>query len=594
MFTKNPIKKLNHILKKEFSKSNIIINSINSNTKINFHTRSIDYFLQPEKFTFFDNTNFIKNILTNTNTEIIYQPESFGKTFNLEILRYFLSNNNKLDNILTIKKREEFFEDKKIFENKDLKENYFAKYPTIYLNFKELDERNFDDNIEKLKFLLNSQISQIFDSEEYKNLNNLEVKIFEDFFENHKNIDLNFMAILPKMLSNLLGKLSNKSPFILFNNFDYPLINSYGNTSHERYKEFLEVLIRNTFKNNQYIHKGILTGTNDIENNYLFSGVKNLKFSSFKLHEKKDEDNNNEDINKYFGIDLNNLNENIYKENLKAFMPKTSNSYGNKNISFFNFEKTFNFDLNKLTENNSNENEENLIKDLSKRFKNKTTSEDLNLQILFSKMVNNNSKDYLMGYKVLNLLNNKAEIFIENFLKNNTNNTKKIPTYSDKSYSFNLNENEISGFDLNNPLKEENLLNFLSSNNIIQISEDKKITIPHLSSALLIRESFKKLNFHKDDYNRNLAYLFYRYLYFNKTKTYLSEIKKIFESARKQTKNILEISKPGNLTFKSEKEMENYFVHIFTLELNLENSKENINIYQIEDDENLTKSYIMN
>jgi hypothetical protein len=618
MFTKNTLKKLNSILKKKFTKlnTNIITNSITQNTKINLPTRTIDYFLEPEKFTFFDNTNFIKNILSNTNTEIIYQPESYGKTFNLEILRYFLSNNNKLDNILSIKKREEFFEDKKIFENKDLKEKFFGKYPIVYINFKELNERNFNDNIEKLKFLLNTQISQIFESDDFKILNSLEVKIFEDFFENHKKIDLNFISILPKMLSNILGKLSNKSPFVLFNNFDYPLINSYGNTSHETYKIFLENLIRNTFKDNQYIYKGILTGVNDIEINHLFSSIKNLKLTSFKLNENNNNnnnnnpnnnninintnntyiDNNNEELNKYFGIDLNNYNENIFKENLKAFIPKNSYAYGNKNISFFNFEKTYNFDLNKITENylnntnnNNNDNEnqeeekENLINELLKNLKNKTTSEDLNLETLFSNMVNNSSKDYLMGYKILNLLNNKAENFIENFFKKNS--TKKLNAYYDKNFNFNLTKN--SGFDLDRPLKTENLLNFLCSNNIIQINEENNLTIPHLSSALLISETFKKLNFHNDDYNRNLAYLFYKYLYYNKTKTYLSEIKKIFDSSRKQSKNISLFSKPGNLIFKNEKDMENYFVHIFTLELNLENSMENINIYQIDDDENL-------
>lgn len=535
-----------------------------------FPDRSIDYFLSPNKYAYIDKTKFIEKVISNNNTEIYHQPDSFGKTFNLEILRYFLSDLNKIDNVIDKSKRKQFFEKTEIFNNKELVEKHFQKHPIIYLNFKELDERNFEDNIEKLKLLINTQIDQIFQYENAKNLTSFELKIFEEFISNMRNVSHQLLVNMPKELSRVLAKLSENNPFILINNYDYPLIHSYGRKCYEDFEPFLESFIKNTFKNNNYIYKGILTGVNELEHVSIFSSLNNLKLHSYK---------SNEDVktNAYFGVNVNE--DNIANgNNLKGYSNTipifTNNNITTNTVSYVDFYKC----LEKT--NLRSLDEESLIKS----FNIERISEYLNLDSLFGNMVNDSSKDYLSGYKLLNILNKKAEDFINDFYSNSNHN---VNADYDLNHNFNLANNIF--FSFKNPLQSFALLSYLLSNNIISYNHNaNSMEIPNIKSALLIKTTFAKQKFHLEDYDRKLAYNFYRYLYFNKVPEYFQEIKSIFEAIQKNAANkkISPFNKQVNLNFKSEKELENYFVHIMTLELNNENSKENLNIFAVEDYDN--------
>lgn len=555
--------KLLHKIRFQASKSF----SSNISQDIKFPNRTIDYFINPQSYLFIDKTKFFEKILSNNQNDLIYQPDSFGKTFNLEMFRYFVSDIDKVDNTIEKQKRKDFFEKTEIFKNKNLVDKHFAKHPVIYLNFKELDENNFEDNIEKLKFMLNSQIQQIFQYEKISSLNKFEIKLFEEFLNNFNHKNLHFISNVPKELAKTLSKLSQNHPFILLNDFDFPLVNSYGKASYDQFKSFIEIFIKNVFKTNNYIYKGVITGVNEIDHNLFFSQIKNLNSFSFK--NKADSD-----INKYFGVTsqeepLKKYSNNICKYNNFGI----TNDY--KNISFYNFSRFYNQEnLNIITE-------ENLISYLNID----NIAEYLNIKTLFAKMINDSCLDYLQGYKILNLLDKKAENFIHNF-KNNEKLNYKGHTFSD--VEFNFDSSQYKDIPLSSQICKNTLISYMLSNNLIQLDDQNNIQIPNILSAWLIKRTFSELKNHVDDYDRLLAYNFYKYLYFNNVKEYFTEIKNIFEKIRKSIANKKgnPFSKPVNLIFKSEKEMENYFIHIMTLELNLQDSKDNINIYQIEDDEN--------
>ena len=557
----------NHIFKsylrnslKSFSTSNI--NSNLSDNALSFPERTVDYFINPNKYNYLDKTKYFENILSNNKTEIFYQPDSFGKTFNLEMFRYFISDVKKVDDCIDIKKREEFFKNKQIFQNSEIVQNHFSKHPVIYLNFKELDENNFEDNMEKFKLILNTQIEQIFQYESKNNLDKFEMKICEEFLNNTKTSNLQFLTNLPKELSKILNKLSENNPFILINNYDFPLIHSYGKASHDQFKSFLEMLVRNTFRNNNYIYKGILTGVNELDHKFIFSNLNNLKIHSFK-------DNKDIEYKNFFGVSLEKEeNLKMYKDNISKYNEFPNEL--NKTLSFYNFSGTYN----KINLNTYHE--ENLVK----YFNIENISEYLNINNLFSNIVNENSLDYLDGYKILNLINNKAENFINKFYSNNTEFLNK--SFNDESLPFDIETNKFYSF--TNQIHKNSFLSHLLSNNIIQLDSNNNIKIPNLLSALIIKNTFSKLQYHKDDHNRKLAYIFYKYLYFNKINEYFSEIKSIYDSSRKTgIPKKADSNKQINLVFKTEKEFEEYFTHIMSLELNLMDSKENIFIYRVED-----------
>ncbi len=578
LFKKNYLRANNRF--KFFSTNNIT-------NELKFPNRSIDYFLNQNNYAYIDKTLFFEKVLNNTNTEIFYQPDSFGKSFNLDLFRFFISNLKRIDNIVDYNKRIQFFEKTEIYKNQTLIQNHFLKHPVIYLNFKELDEIKFEDNIEKLKLILNSQIEQIFQNENYKSLNNYELKVIEDFISNIKTIDSQFLTYMPKEIAKVLSKISQNNAFILINNFDYPLINSFGKKSYEDYKQFLETFFKNTFKNNNYIYKGILTGVNEIEHDQIFKSVINSKAYLFK--------ENNENVNKFFGVNTNedvliSLNTNNFNLNNNTQAIKNFISSGcTNNISFKNFLNIYqNPDLKAFTEEN-----------LMRYFNIENVCQNLNLDIIFSNMVNTSSKDYLSGYKLINILNNKAEVFVSyniHEIKDNASPTINHTTFSDYNLIFEDSNNKNISFD--NPLEVNSFISYLLSNDLIYLKPaEKSIEISSLQSALLIKNTFSKLNFHLEDYDRRLANNFYKYLYFNKLENYFNEIKDVFEASFRTSstiaKKIKAFTKTVNLNFKNEKELENYFVHIMTLELNVENSKENLNIYKVDDYDNIIISDLL-
>jgi len=576
----------NLILKKFLFKNRTIKSfcSFNKIQEIEFPNRSIDYLINPNKFTYIDKTKFFEEILSNTNTEIFYQPDSFGKTFNLEIFRFFVNNLNKIENGIDKIKRKEFFEKTEVFKNKELIEKHFQKHPVIYLNFKELDEKNFLDNIEKFKQMLNTQIEQIFQYESSKDLKSFELKIFEEFNTNFQNINLHFLTIIPKELSKILSRLGENNTFILMNGIDYPLIHSGDQRNESELIQFMESLIKNTFKNNNFIYKGILTGVNELEHTKIFSSLNNIKVHSFK-------DPNDSESNKSFGINpledkttSNNFTNkiiNLCGENKNFYIYSRHNINKTKNLSFIDYINLYKKEnLQSLDESS-----------LMGYFNTNTIAKYLNLNSLFEKLVNEASKDYLSGYKLLNILNKKAENFINMISKESGTEKSILLTDSDCLLNFNLNDNKY--FSFSEPLNFSDFLSFLLSNNIISLAEDRKsIQIPSIQSSLLIKHAFSNQNSHKKDYDRRLAYIFYRYLYFNKVQEYFEEIKSIFDALREghktsegkfQKSKLGPFTKEVNLVFKTEKDLEKYFVHIMTLELNLEDSKEKVNIFQVDD-----------
>ena len=84
--------------------------------------------------TFLDKTSLISEFIEcNSLVSLVVRPRRFGKTINLTMLRDFFSIPIHLDNE---DYRCELFKDTKIMGRLDLFDNYFFKYPVIFLSLK--------------------------------------------------------------------------------------------------------------------------------------------------------------------------------------------------------------------------------------------------------------------------------------------------------------------------------------------------------------------------------------------------------------------------------------------------------------------------
>jgi hypothetical protein len=275
-------KLFNSLTKKSFSSS-----QNNHNIPI-YPDRFIDYFLKPSFYNYKDNTLFIDKILQNNFTELILFPENYGKTFNLETLRFFLSSNILIDERVDKQMRIDFFSKTKIFSTTTFN-SQFAKFPVISINFRELDQNNYRDNVEKFRFLLNLQFEQVLQymqSKEHKeNLTNIDIKNIEEFFFNYKNYKETLLFNSCKDLTKILLKITKQNPFFIIDDYDYPLLNSLKNNFHEDMLGFMESFFNISIKNNNFVNKSIIAGVNKVSYNKLFSQLSNV--IEYKEDQKK-------------------------------------------------------------------------------------------------------------------------------------------------------------------------------------------------------------------------------------------------------------------------------------------------------------------
>jgi len=262
-----------------------------TNTGI-YPDRFIDYFLKPSFYNYRDNTLFIEKILQNNFTELILFPENYGKTFNLETLRFFLSSNILIDERVDKQMRIDFFSKTKIFYTPTFN-SQFAKFPVVSINFRELDQNNYRDNVEKFRFLLNLQFEQVLQymqSKEHKeNLTHIDIKNIEEFFFNYKNYKETLLFNSCKDLTKILLKITKQNPFFIIDDYDYPLLNSLKNNFYEDMLVFMESFFNISIKNNNFVNKSIIAGVNKVSYNKLFSQLSNV------IEYKEDEE-------KFFGF----------------------------------------------------------------------------------------------------------------------------------------------------------------------------------------------------------------------------------------------------------------------------------------------------
>ena len=92
---------------------------------------------------YIDKTKHIEDILNDGSEVILFtRPRRFGKKLNMSMLKYFFDIENKEEN-------------KKLFNDLYIKNSEYiseqGKHPIIYISFKDLKAKNWEDSIFKLK-----------------------------------------------------------------------------------------------------------------------------------------------------------------------------------------------------------------------------------------------------------------------------------------------------------------------------------------------------------------------------------------------------------------------------------------------------------
>ena len=213
---------------------------------------------------YIDKSMYIKDIIDNrSEVVLVTRPRRFGKTLNMSMLKYFFD--------CDVKDSKELFKGLKIMEQGEKYTSKLGAYPCIYLTMKDLNVRTYEYMIMQLR----TAMMEIYFEKRYL----LEKEMSDGEKETYNRMlgaKANEMEILNsvKLLSKLLCNYYNKPVMLFIDEYDVPIQTAYVEKYYEQAIKFLKAFYGNTFKDNSYLEKTVLTGVSRVANESIFSRSK--------------------------------------------------------------------------------------------------------------------------------------------------------------------------------------------------------------------------------------------------------------------------------------------------------------------------------
>ncbi|XP_065662401.1 uncharacterized protein in vnfD 5'region-like isoform X2 [Hydra vulgaris] len=263
---------------------------------------------------FVDKSVFIKEFLeSNSETVLVTCPRRWGKTLNLSMVKTFLeiqvdeNGNRQSDKALTSNYRlfqgeinshgkTEYLEKPlNITQYCDIMKEYQGKYPVIFVSFKSLKGNSFLE----IKSNLKAVISEVFYEHMYllnplyaysadnqpnsfiKKRAKTHLEKFNMLYDNNGQATDTDVCNSLFFLSKLLHNHFDSKVFLLLDEYDTPYNNILMNPSFSKEDvdntfRLLSLMLGQTFKGNNYLEKGLITGIFRIAKSALFSDINNI------------------------------------------------------------------------------------------------------------------------------------------------------------------------------------------------------------------------------------------------------------------------------------------------------------------------------
>lgn len=235
------------------------------------------------QYCYVDKTLLIKDILDeNIMVSLFTRPRRFGKTLNMDMLRVFFENTENDTSV--------FFMDKKIWKCGEKYRKHQGKYPVIFLTFKDLKFKTWEENVSYLKFVFATEFNRHPELFESDKCNAFEKKYFARVASGEASeMDLT-QALL--YLTLMLDKHHRVAPIVIIDEYDSPIQQGYMKGYYEQAVSFVRSLFSGGFKDNIHLSYGFMTGILRVAKESIFSGLNNIKVNSIL----------EDDYSQYFGF----------------------------------------------------------------------------------------------------------------------------------------------------------------------------------------------------------------------------------------------------------------------------------------------------
>lgn len=366
-----------------------------------------------KNYYYFDKTKMIEELLENDFEVVLFtRPRRFGKSLNMSMLKYFFDVRN-------CKENKSLFEGLYISKSKYRREQ--GKYPVIYISFKDIKKKNWEETYELIK----SNIYDLYYEHRYvlDKLDEIKKEEYNDILLRKKEP---IWSLALEKLSEYLYLYYGEKAIILIDEYDTPLIYAYEFSYYEEAINFFRTLYGSALKGNKYLEKGVLTGILRIVREGIFSGLNNLIV--YTILDKK--------YSNYFGLTEKEVEKSLKEYKLIEELEKVKKWYngykfGESNIynpwsiiNYLSSEELVEYWVNTSNDNTINRLIKNsqisMFEDLKKIFEGKSVSKIINLTSNMSNLRNPQEIWQLMlfsGYLTISkkISNKEYELKIPNY-----------------------------------------------------------------------------------------------------------------------------------------------------------------------------------
>lgn len=220
---------------------------------------------------YIDKTDFIREWWENADkVTLITRPRRFGKTLNMSMTECFFSNKYA--------GRSDLFEGLSVWEEKSPDGEYQYRklqgtFPVIFLSFANVKATTYNEML----FKITEVITDMYNKNDYllegKVLNEKEQKYYQEI-EPGMNSELATGAI--RSMSGFMQRYFNQKVIIILDEYDTPMQDAWISGYWEETARFFSGLFNSTFKTNEYLERGLITGITRVAKESIFTGMNNL------------------------------------------------------------------------------------------------------------------------------------------------------------------------------------------------------------------------------------------------------------------------------------------------------------------------------
>ena len=227
--------------------------------------------VRTEHIFYIDKTDFIREWWEYSDkVTLITRPRRFGKTLNMSMTECFFSNRYA--------DRSDLFEGLSIWEEKSPDGNYMYRklqgtFPVIFLSFANVKAASYEEMI----FRITHVITELYNKNDYLLKGSLLNEKEQEYYHRIKlGMDTKLAVDAIRSMAGFMQRYYGKKVIILLDEYDTPMQDAWLSGYWEETVIFFSNLFNSTFKTNEYLERGLITGITRIAKESIFTGMNNL------------------------------------------------------------------------------------------------------------------------------------------------------------------------------------------------------------------------------------------------------------------------------------------------------------------------------